>query len=72
MVKAPLNGFSVLQSSRNQIVKFCIEKNNNINDLIHAKTCFNKCLLPYYKSYEKLKENILIIVNNDTNFFGMD
>ena len=72
MVKAPLNGFSVLQTSRNQIVKFCIEKNNNINDLIHAKTCFNKVMLPCYESYEKMKENIYMIVNNDTNFLGRE
>ncbi len=72
MIKPPLNGFRVLQSSRNQIVKFCIEKNQSDSNLIQAKTCFNKILLPFYKSYEKLKENILIIVNNDTNFFGLD
>ena len=70
MARAPLNGFRVLQTSRNQIVKFCIEKVNNNNDLIQAKTCFNKILLPCYESYEKMKENIYKIVNNDTNFLG--
>jgi E3 ubiquitin-protein ligase NEDD4 len=70
MARAPLNGFRVLQTSRNQIVKFCIEKVYNNNDLIQAKTCFNKILLPCYESYEKMKENIYKIVNNDTNFLG--
>ena len=70
MARAPLNGFRVLQTSRNQIVNFCIEKVYNNNDLIQAKTCFNKILLPCYESYEKMKENIYKIVNNDTNFLG--
>ena len=72
MTRAPLNGFRVLQSSRNQIVKFCIEKVHNNKALIQAKTCFNKVMLPCYESYEKMKENIYMIVNNDTNFLGRE
>ena len=70
MARAPLNGFRVLQSSRNQIVKFCIEKVNNTKELIQAKTCFNRILLPCYESYQKMLDNIKMIIDNDTNFFG--
>ena len=70
MARAPLNGFRVLQSSRNQIVKFCIEKVNNTKELIQAKTCFNRILLPCYETYQKMLENIRMIIDNDTNFFG--
>ena len=73
--RAPINGFQGLQSSRNQIVKFCIEKKDYQKDkycLISAQTCFNRIYLPDFKDKTILKNNILTIITNDTNYFGIE
>ena len=72
--RTPINGFRMLQSSRNRVVKFSIERQvyDKNNCMIQAKTCFNRLYLPDYKNKELLKENILKIVMFDTNYFGLE
>ena len=64
---------------RNKIMKFTIEsiKNNEDNDkqynkLITVQTCFNSIILPEYKTKEEMKKAIYIILENDTNYFGLE
>ena len=70
----PIDGFIGLQATRNKVVKFCIqsqERGESNKRLIEAKTCFNRIILPEYDSKEEMKKAIETIVNNDTNFFGL-
>jgi len=58
--------------------KFCIDsgvpdkKDRYINSLklIEANTCFNRIIMPCYKSKEELMRVVDIIIKNDTNYFG--
>ena len=76
----PLDGFSALSGPRNKIMKFTIEtiknddeKNNNkCKKLITTQTCFNSILLPEYKTKEEMRKAINIILENDTNYFGLE
>ncbi len=71
--RPPINGFKTLQTSRNKIQKFSIEKLevNNGKSLILARICFNRIYLPEFKDYESLKNCIKTIISNDTNYFGI-
>lgn len=40
--------------------------------LITAQTCFNSISLPNYESKEELRKVIDIILENDTNYFGLE
>ena len=83
-MRIPLDGFSALSGPRNKIMKFTIEcicnndndKNVNndksCNKLITAQTCFNSIILPEYKTKEEIKKAINIILENDTNYFGLE
>ena len=76
-MRVPLDGFSSLSGPRNKIMKFTIECicNNDdkpCNKLITAQTCFNSIILPDYKSKEEIKKSINIILENDTNYFGLE
>jgi hypothetical protein len=75
----PVDGFSSISGPRNKIMKFTIESikkkdNNNekCNKLITAQTCFNSIILPEYKTKEEMKKAIYIILENDTNYFGLE
>ena len=74
----PLDGFSALSGPRNKLMKFTIEtikndeNNNKCNKLITTQTCFNSILLPEYKTKEEMKKAINIILENDTNYFGLE
>lgn len=75
----PIDGFSAMSGPRNKIMKFTIEsiKNNDDNDkqcnkLITVQTCFNSIILPEYKTKEEMKKAIYIILENDTNYFGLE
>ena len=77
--RVPLDGFSALSGPRNKIMKFTIEclcNNDNddksCNKLITAQTCFNSIILPEYKTKEEVKKAINIILENDTNYFGLE
>ena len=74
----PVDGFSSISGPRNKIMKFtieCIKKNDDnkkCNKLITAQTCFNSIILPEYKTKEEMKKAIYIILENDTNYFGLE
>ena len=74
--RVPIDGFASLQGTRNKYQKFCIESPSSlvgydsVNRLIEANTCFNRIYLPQYESKDKMREIILIILENDTNYFG--
>ena len=55
-------------------MKFTIEtiNKNEKNKLITAQTCFNSIILPDYKTKEEMKKSINIILENDTNYFGLE
>ena len=48
------------------------EKGGVKNRLIEAKTCFNRIYLPDYGNKKTMKMVIDTIIENDTNFFGME
>ncbi len=50
-------------------MRFCILKNGEDGEqLPTAHTCFNHLILPPYKSRERLKEKLLIAINNSEGF----
>ena len=76
--RVPVDGFSALPGPKNKIIKFCIELLNNKNDndkinkLITAQTCFNTIILPKYKTKQEMRKAIHIILESDTNYFGLE
>lgn len=74
--RVPIDGFSSLQGTRNKYQKFCIEtpsflsSSNSVSRLIEANTCFNRIYLPLYESKDIMRKFILLILENDTNYFG--
>lgn len=59
--RAPIKGLANL--------RFVISKNGSHSDrLPSAHTCFNHLLLPEYENKEKLKERLLIAINNSQGF----
>ena len=80
MYNIPIDGFGNLKGKDNKIHKFTIEPllnelylNNNPNEfrLIEAKTCFNRILLPEYHNKEEMEKGIRIIIEYDTQYFGI-
>jgi E3 ubiquitin-protein ligase HUWE1 len=68
--KVPLEGFSNLKGSSG-IQKFNIHKDFSTNQrLPSAHTCFNQLDLPEYDSYEILKSNLLLAMNECGSGFG--
>ena len=72
----PIDGFGALQGTRNKFQKFCIESpmtndNQNKYRLIEAKTCFNRIYLPDYETKDLMRKYIHLIIENDTNYFGI-
>jgi E3 ubiquitin-protein ligase HUWE1 len=76
--RVPIDGFSALPGPKNKIIKFSIELLNNKNDndkinkLITAQTCFNTIILPKYKTKQEMRKAIHIILESDTNYFGLE
>jgi E3 ubiquitin-protein ligase NEDD4 len=54
--RVPILGFKYLESNRNQIVQFMIEKtqNDKANPYPKSYTCFNRLQLPAYSSKEEM------------------
>ena len=75
---APIDGFCALKGAGGKIQKFTIEPYINYSGedyefrLIEAKTCFNRIMLPDYKSKEEMDKAFNIILSYDTNFFGLE
>ena len=73
--RVPIGGFSVLESNRGEISKFCIVSVNTASkgtNYIKAHTCFNRIDLPIYTNEQQLKEAIGYIINNEILGFGID
>jgi len=76
--RVPIDGFSALPGPKNKIIKFSIELRKNKDEdlkcqkLIVAQTCFNNIILPEYKTKEEMKKAINIILESDTNYFGLE
>ncbi|KAM9800707.1 itchy E3 ubiquitin protein ligase a isoform X1 [Syngnathus typhle] len=68
--RLPLGGFADLMGS-NGPQKFCIEKVGKENWLPRSHTCFNRLDLPPYKSYEQLKEKLMLAIE-ETEGFGQE
>ena len=67
--KVPLEGFSHLQGV-NGTQRFNIHKAFDPERLPAAHTCFNQLDLPQYESYEKLREQLLVAMNEGSEGFG--
>lgn len=68
----PLEGFSFLRSD-GSICQFRITSNfGNHLSLPEGHTCFNRLDLPRYRSYETLRERILLAINEGTGAFHLD
>jgi hypothetical protein len=73
--RVPIGGFSVLESNRGEIAKFCIVPSNYLpksKNFIKAHTCFNRIDLPTFTSLEEVKTSVHYIVNNEILGFGID
>ncbi|CRL01178.1 CLUMA_CG014451, isoform A [Clunio marinus] len=68
--KVPLQGFGALEGM-NGIQKFQIHRDDRSTDrLPSAHTCFNQLDLPVYKSYDKLRTNLLKAIHECSEGFG--
>lgn len=73
--KVPIDGFDSLMGPNNQVQHFTIDsiqKDCNEFRLIEVNTCFNRIYLPNYSTKELMRKSIMTIINNDTNFFGLE
>ncbi|KIJ39919.1 hypothetical protein M422DRAFT_257242 [Sphaerobolus stellatus SS14] len=68
--RVPLGGFGELQGVQG-VQRFSIHKAYGDSDrLPQAHTCFNQIDLPQYSSYEKLRQQLLLAVNEGGEGFG--
>jgi hypothetical protein len=73
--RVPLGGFSVLESNRGEVAKFCIVENKYNSkgaNFIKAHTCFNRIDLPMFPSEKQVKEALNYVINNEVLGFGID
>ncbi|KAG8907932.1 hypothetical protein FRB99_001440 [Tulasnella sp. 403] len=68
--KVPLGGFTELQGVQG-VQRFSIHKAyGELDRLPQAHTCFNQIDLPQYTSYEKLRTQLLLAINEGGEGFG--
>ena len=68
--KVPLEGFSKLQGS-DGVQKFQIHRDPRTKDrLPTAHTCFNQLDLPEYETYEELRQQLFLAINEGETGFG--
>ncbi|KAG8914887.1 hypothetical protein FRC00_009987 [Tulasnella sp. 408] len=68
--KVPLGGFTELQGVQG-VQRFSIHKAyGDVDRLPQAHTCFNQIDLPQYTSYEKLRTQLLLAINEGGEGFG--
>ena len=73
--RVPIGGFSVLESNRGEVAKFCVQSvnfNSKGSNYIKAHTCFNRIDLPLFNNEKQLKEAINYVINNEILGFGID
>jgi hypothetical protein len=71
--RVPVLGFFYLESNRNQICRFTINKvgYDRINPYPKSHTCFNRLDLPDYSSEAELRKCMDVILNTEINSFGL-
>jgi len=73
--RAPLEGFSALESNRGEIAKFCVTSvvftTNKLN-FIRAHTCFNRIDMPLFPCKELLANALNFILKNEIQEFWLD
>ena len=77
--RLPIDGFCSILGPKKKMMKFTIDSGKDVifnfkggHKLITAQTCFNSISLPNYESKEELRKVIDIILENDTNYFGLE
>ena len=69
--KVPLEGFQALQGS-NGVQRFQIHRDfGSVDRLPSAHTCFNQLDLPLYVSYEQLRAQLVLAINECATGFGL-
>ena len=71
----PVDGFCCLKGVGGKIMKFCIsplKSKSNEFRLIESKTCFNRIFIPEYSNEQEMEKAINLIINNDTDYFGLE
>ena len=69
--KVPLQGFSSLEGM-NGVQKFQVHRDDRCTDRLPcAHTCFNQLDLPVYQTYDKLRKNLLLAINECPEGFGL-
>lgn len=69
--RVPVHGFSELYGS-NGLQPFSIARKGDRTRLPQAHTCFNRLDLPPYRTYDELREKLLVAVENTEGYDGVD
>jgi len=73
--RVPIGGFSMMESNRGEIAKFCIislEYKVGNKNYIKSHTCFNRMELPFFPNIEELKDAVKYVIKGDIIGFGID
>jgi hypothetical protein len=71
--RVPILGFKYLESNRNTVNKFTIEKIEFTKDNPYPKsyTCFNRLELPEYSSMSELDRSLSVVLSQEITHFGL-
>lgn len=71
--RVPILGFKYLESNRNTINRFTIERVgvNKDNPYPKSYTCFNRLELPEYSSMAEMEKHLNVVVNQEITHFGL-
>jgi hypothetical protein len=72
--RVPILGFKYLESNRNTVHKFTIEKVgvSKTNPYPRSYTGFNRLELPEYSSMSELEKNLNVVLNQEITHFGLN
>lgn len=72
--RVPILGFKYLESNRNQLVRFTIQRQqyDKSNPYPKSYTCFNRLHLPAYNTKDEMFEKLKQITENELTHFGLD
>ena len=71
--RVPILGFRYLESNRNTVNKFTIQKveKEKGNPYPRTYTCFNRLELPVYSSQEELDEHLTTVIAKELTHYGL-
>ncbi|KAL3307850.1 neural precursor cell expressed, developmentally down-regulated [Cichlidogyrus casuarinus] len=69
--RVPMNGFAELWGSETA-QKFTIHSWGHVKQLPRSHTCFNRLDLPLYKTFDELRTNLIVAIENTEGFGGVD